>query len=268
MRITFVLPHAGLAGGIRVASIYAQALQDRGHTVHVVSLPRKVPSLKGKIKSLVKGKGWPSNPEREPGHFDHTNVPHKILETDRPIEARDVPDADIIIATWWETAEWVAKMPASKGAKVYFIQHDERFVNQPVRRVEKTWHLPFHRITIAQWLVDLGQQEFGVDQVDLVPNGVDLKQFTAPPRSKQKSPTVGLMYAGSHFKGTDIALEAIRMCERTVSGLHVVAFGHKEPDETLPLPPETKFFHRPEQDSIKDIYASCDAWLFSSRSEG
>jgi hypothetical protein len=60
-----------------------------------------------------------------------------------------VPDADIIIATWWETAEWVARLSARKGAKVYFIQHDERFVHMPQDRVEKTWALPFYRITIA-----------------------------------------------------------------------------------------------------------------------
>ena len=39
----------------------------------------------------------------------------------------DVPDGDLIIATWWETAEWVNALSPNKGAKVYFIQHHEIF---------------------------------------------------------------------------------------------------------------------------------------------
>ncbi|HEY9598179.1 MAG TPA: glycosyltransferase family 1 protein, partial [Cyanophyceae cyanobacterium] len=39
MKITFVLPFAGLSGGIRVVAIYAERLRKRGHDVLVVSLP-------------------------------------------------------------------------------------------------------------------------------------------------------------------------------------------------------------------------------------
>ena len=39
MKITFILPHAGLSGGIRVVAIYADRLKKRGHNVTVVSLP-------------------------------------------------------------------------------------------------------------------------------------------------------------------------------------------------------------------------------------
>ena len=34
------------------------------------------------------------------------------------------------------------------------------------------------------------------------------------------------------------------------------------------LPADTRYTSNPAQDRIKDIYASCDAWLFASRSEG
>ena len=52
--------------------------------------------------------------------------------------------------------------------------------------------------------------EFGGSEGDLsyVPNSVDLQQFTAPPRGKQPSPTVGVMYSHVHFKGCDVALKA------------------------------------------------------------
>ena len=56
------------------------------------------------------------------------------------------------MATWWETAEWVARYPASKGAKAYFIQHHEVHEGLPADRVNATWRLPMHKIVIANWL--------------------------------------------------------------------------------------------------------------------
>ena len=48
--------------------------------------------------------------------------------------------------------------------------------------------------------------------------------------------------------------------------LRVVAFGEKTSGVTLP--PFVEYEVRPAQPRIAEIYASCDAWLFSSRSEG
>ena len=265
MRVTFVLPHAGLAGGIRVCAIYAKALQARGHVVNVVSTPKPPPtSFRKKVRHYLAG----GHKDKEPGHFDNADVPHKVIDSWRPVVDSDVPDADIVIATWWETAEWVAKLSPAKGKKVYFVQHDERFVGQPAQRVEATFKLPMHRITIAQWLVDLARGTYGVDQIDLVLNGVDTDHFTAPPRGKQKTPTVGMMYATAPFKGVDIALEAFKNASRNVANLKLVAFGQHHPREELPLPPGAIFTYRPEQPKIPEIYAQCDAWLFASRSEG
>ena len=265
MKITFVLPHAGLAGGIRVCAIYAQALQARGHDVTVVSTPRQGPqTFKQKIKYLLNG----GHSKTDPSHFDNVAVPHKVIESARPIQESDVPDADVVIATWWETAEWVTKFSPRKGRHVYFIQHDERFVNMPAQAVEATFKLPFYRITIAKWLVELAECHYNVDQITMVPNGVDTNQFTAPLRSKQKIPTVGLMFATAPFKGVDIALEAYAIARRNIANLHLTAFGQHQPTETLRLPQGADFVYRPDQDKIKDVYAACDAWLFASRSEG
>jgi glycosyltransferase involved in cell wall biosynthesis len=48
-------------------------------------------------------------------------------------------------------------------------------------------------------------------------------------------------------------------------GLRFVAFGADLPTPDFPLPEGTTFFHRPAQDQLACIYASCDAWLFGSR---
>jgi len=267
MKITFVLPHAGLAGGIRVVAIYADLLQRRGHEVCVISLPKPVSSWKSRLKSLAKGQGW-SNFQPEASHFDYVDVPHRILESFRPVVDRDVPDGDVVIATWWETAEWVANLSESKGTKAYFIQHHELHEYFPIERVKATYSLPLHKITIAQWLVDLMATEYGDCDVDLVPNSVDLKQFSADLRSKQANPTVGMMYSTVNWKGCDLSLKAFSLAARQIPNLQLVAFGKHQPTADLPLPAGTKFIYKPEQHTISDLYSSCDAWLFGSRVEG
>ena len=58
MRVTFVLPHAGLQGGVRVVAIYAEQLKRRGHEVFVISTPRRI-SIRERMKSFAMGGGWP-----------------------------------------------------------------------------------------------------------------------------------------------------------------------------------------------------------------
>lgn len=266
MRITFVLPDAGIAGGVRVVATYAERLQARGHQVRVVCLPPRRVKLRQQIRSLLRGQGWLSS---EPSHFEGRPITYRMVERCRPITAADVPDADVVIATWWETAEWVAQFPACKGTKVYFIQHYEAlFDGQPIERVKATWHLPMHKITVSQWLADLALSEYGDSQVAVVPNSVSTKQFFSPLRGKQPVPTVGLMYSDVSWKGCDISLKAFALAARKIPNLRLITFGLSHPSTQLLLPNGAKFIYRPSQATIKDIYAQCDAWLFGSRAEG
>ena len=267
MRITFVISEANLSGGVRAIAIYAEKLKELGHQVVAVSRPRAAPTLKRRIKSLLNGDGWPSRNGRH--HLQDLTIEHRVLETRRPIADQDVPDADVVIATWWETAEWVARLAPSKGAKAYFIQHHEVvFNNQPADRVAATYRLPMHKIVCAKWLKDLAAQEYGDHVVDHVPYGVDATLFHAPPRGKQTPPTVGMMYSYSAFKGCDISLKAVELASQRVPGLRLLAFGSRPPLESMPMPPNGVFTLQPPQDKIREIYAGCDAWLFASRSEG
>ena len=268
MKITFVLPTLCLTGGIRVISIFAERLRKLGHEVFVISVPHPQPSLRQQVKSLLGGRGWIGTPENEPSFFDKLDVKQKITDRWRPIEDKDVPDADVVVATWWETAEWVAKLSPSKGAKAYFIQHHEVFDYLPQGRVEATWMLPMHKITISHWLVNLARTKYGDRQVSLAPPSVDTNQFYACPRHKQSVPTIGMMYSTIYWKGTDIALKAFSLAAKKIPNLRLVAFGVDAPSPELPLPANAEYIIQPDQDKIKDYYSKCDAWLLASRSEG
>jgi glycosyltransferase involved in cell wall biosynthesis len=266
MKITFVLPHAKLEGGVRVVAIYADLLRQRGHEVIVVSWPAKPLRRRDNLKLVIFKN---DNKVKEASHFDsYPYVPHKIIESRRPVVDADLPDADVVVATWWETAEWVSELAPNKGHKFYFIQGHEIFDYLHAERVKETYQLPLHKITISGWLLDLMNQTYGDREVSLVPNSVDAKQFWAHKRTKQRRPTVGLLYSSLEAKGCELCFQAIDIVTKLIPDLKVVAFGSHLPDSTLPLPGNVEFYHQPAQDKIRDIYAQCDVWLCASRTEG
>jgi glycosyltransferase involved in cell wall biosynthesis len=269
MRINFVLPDANLGGGTRVIAIYAERLKRRGHEVFVSSTPpHPHPRPRQIIKSLVRGRGWPRVPRRVPSHFDGVDVEHHIRARRGPLTDRDLPDGDVVIATWWETAEWIVPLSPSKGVKSYFIQQYETNFGMPRDRVDATWRMPFRKIVCSRYLADLARDHFDDPGAVISPNGIDLDQFHAPERGKQMRPTVGVLYQVAHAKGWDVCLAALADIARRIPGLRVRAYGAHEPTAGLPLPPGTDYTLLPPQDRLRDIYAECDLWLCASRSEG
>lgn len=266
MKITFVTPYADLTGGIRVIAIYADKMQKRGHDVLIVSQPLKQPTLREQARSLRKGQGLIPKRQSKVSHLDdYPNLPLKVLDHCRPVTDDDIPDSDVVIATWWETADWVAKLSPQKGAKAYFMQ-DYGVAGQEMEQIVPTWKLPLHIITIAPWLKRLIHEYCGNIPVTVVPNAADLEMFYASPRNKQLHPTVGFNARYEYSKGADIAIEAIRLAQEAIPDLHVNVFGPEKPHQLLPS--QTTFIQRPSNHQLREIYASCDAWLFPSRREG
>lgn len=264
LKITFVLPGRGLAGGTRVVAIYANRLLERGHNVTIVC---QCQPLSGRPRAAYKR--LREDVRRAFGldrdHLDGFHGRLRFAPSDRLEDV--VPEGDILIATHCLTANATANLPANRGAKHYFLQHYEAHTFDK-DLVDTTWRLPMQKIVIARWLQRLAIDQFGDPSAVLVPNGVDLEQFNAPPRDAHRPPCVGFVFARAQWKGSAVAAEAIRIARRTISDLRVVSFGKNRPDAQMPLPPNTEFHYRPAQQRIRDIYASADVWLCPSESEG
>jgi glycosyltransferase involved in cell wall biosynthesis len=251
-----------------VIAIYADRLQRRGHAVTVVSTPLPQQTFLDKTKSLLRARGWPRNHEPEESYFEGIDVPHHVLEKTRPVVDNDVPDADVVLATFWITAPWVASLSRTKGAKAIFLQGYETSPGHEHPQMDAAWQLPLHKIVISRWLVDLARERFGDSHVHHVPNSVDLEQFHAPERGKQCVPTVGMLYAPIHLKGTDVSVAALESVKKHIPNLRVLAFGATRVSDEYPLPEWIQFVYRPPQSEIRELYAHCDAWLCGSRREG
>lgn len=269
MRVTFVLPTLDYSGGNRVVAMHAAGLIERGHRVSVV-VPRPGRSgLKDSLGRLLAGAAWRGGEQATGGsHVEDAGLVPIVAAKAGAVRAADVPDADVIVATWWETAEWIQSMPPAKGVKAYFVQGYEVFGYTPKDRVEATYRAPLYRITISCWLQDKLAQDFGDTQVDLVPNGVDTAHFSCAPRGKQALPTVGFIAATTPVKGLDTALAALQRLHTRRPALRVQVFGRQAFDASgfrgLPV----AYAEKPTQAQIRDVYGSCDVWLAPSLSEG
>ncbi|MCB1998014.1 MAG: glycosyltransferase family 4 protein [Burkholderiaceae bacterium] len=270
MKITFLTPADNLTGGTRVVATYASLLQRRGHEVLVVSNAPDRTTLRERLRatarSLRRGQ-WPRRaaPPAE-GHIALSGVPHRVLERKRPIEAHDVPDADVVVATWWETAVWMHALPPRKGRPVHLVQGYEVWTGGAVRdRVHAALALPNRKVAISGTLAREIERELGPLDMTVVPNAVDLQRFDAPSRARGTPPTVGFIYAHTPIKGSDLCARACSLARERVPSLRVLAFGVDRPDAGVPLPAGTEFTWRPAQAQLPALYARCDAWLFGSR---
>ncbi|ARC90836.1 glycosyltransferase family 4 protein [Rhodovulum sp. MB263] len=264
MRITFVIAVASLAGGNRVVATYARLLKARGHEVTVVSRPRPRRTLRDRLRAWRRGRPLPPHP-RSP-LFDALGDSHRVLDRRRPVVAEDLPDADVVIATWWETAEWVAALPASKGRKFYLLQDVELFDHLPVDRVRATYALPLRKLAVSDYIRDRVREEAPDSEIDLLPNAVDHAVFDAPPRARGTPLTVGFLHSIAPRKRIGLAFDAVASARLRLPDLRVISFGTTPATEDFP--PDLIYRRAPPQQEIPKLYAACDLWLFTSAHEG
>ncbi|MFM7470938.1 MAG: glycosyltransferase family 4 protein [Nodosilinea sp.] len=270
MKITFIIPCLTISGGIRVIATHAKYLRDKGHDIVIVAPKPKNKSFLSWLKAFIKKRSFQPDSYSDSTYFEINQLSVNTSKTSA-IQESDLPDSDFIIATWWETAEWISNFSDRKGKKIYFVQHHEIVIDhQHQNRVKATYRLPFPKITISQWLVDLMINEYGNNEknVYLVPNSVDTNLFNAQARAKNHEPVIGFMYSDLTWKGSDICLGAIQLVRDQYPNVRVVAFSSVYSSSKIPLPTEVNITFRPPQNTIRNIYASCDVWLCGSRSEG
>lgn len=270
LRICWILPRTGLSGGVKSTRLLAEAMVARGHDATIAYLEMSGPPWPSPLHVGSFARRAMKALRERPGHTAHhlqSSTARLIPVAGDEIHHRHVPDADFVIGTWWETLEWMRSWPASKGTQAHFIRHYEIFAGD-VERVKAVYRDPTMKFVIARWLQRLVVREYGHPGAVLVPNGVDWSQFNAEPRGKQPVPTVGLQYSQVKWKDTATAFEAIRVAQRTLPELKVIAFGNKPLVASDNPPKNLEFFLRPEQDQIPRLYRRADCWLLSSLTEG
>lgn len=262
MRITFVVPDFYLGGGALVVVNYANGLVARGHHVTVVACEHARPTVRETLRSIARNRGLPKRPATAASQFVNVNL--------RSAPAKDIangkalPDADVLIATWWETVEWVESVGPQKGRKIHFVQDIETFDYLPQNRVHAVLRNQLPKIAVSQWVSGVAKREFGAKEIHLIENAVDASRFDAPIRKKNARLVFGFLFSDAARKNTALALESLTAFKEQFPDVKAISFGLSEAQ----LPAWIEYHRNPTQDTIPKLYSSCDAWLFTSTSEG
>ncbi len=273
MRITIVIPHIYIGGGIRVPLEYANHLQRLGHRVTVV-YPRRPPYY---ADVRPRWQGWEGISRRV--RYDLRYWAARILKQQLPtwfplqaplrrlpdLRPHSMPDADVMLAVDWTTAEWINRCDPQRGLKCYLIQGHEVWLGPP-DRVEATWRMPLHKIVVSSWLKELVTEKSGQLVHGPILNGVNCSQFCIERKRFNRRKRIGMVYHQNPIKGLQDGLAAFEQARAVYADIQLVMFGTRKPASALPA--DVEFHENPPQHKLREIYGSCDIWLSPSRVEG
>ena len=261
LRINFVVNTTGLTGGIRVVYEYANRLQARGHSV-TITYPYDLIGA-----TTFSREWWRSQAKRIKYFFVHRIAwfdLHAPIKRVWQIRDRYMPEADVVIATANETADWVAKLNLSKGEKFYFIQHFESWTRDP-ELVKNTWRLPLKKIVIASWMKKFAE-ELGEKVVAVITNGVNMEEFYCHEKKFHQPPKVLMMTHSLAWKGTEDGMRALEVVRQSDREFPITLFGAYPYEK--PLPPQTEFVLAPSGEALRQLYCSHDIFISPSHAEG
>lgn len=265
MKITFILPGFSRfpVGGFQMVYEYANYLARKKYDVEIVhamflptqSQPSCLNYLKYQLKQLLLGM-----------HVIHPwfHLDHRVRVINKgKIKIEDIRTADKVIATAWETAEFVSTLPLSCGNKYYFIQHYEIWGGK--ERVDATWKLPLHKIVIATWLKDIANKFH--ETADLVPNFVEHRNFYVTKPIEKRKQVISMLYSKHPIKGSADGIRALKMIKDEFPEAEIKLFGvYERPND---LPNNIKYYQTPDRETLRNqIYNESSIYLFPSITEG
>jgi len=267
LRITFVLPRTGewASGGLRTVYEYASRLSRRGHAVTVMHParlaidPTNLDHLKNAVRYVLRKLDGRYTPE------SWLNVDPKVRLLCVPsLSERFAPNADIVIATAWQTAEWVSQYSTSKGTKFYFVQHLETW-NGPRDRVYATWKSPLHKIVPSKWLADTAR---GLgEEATYIPYGLDVDAFqTMTPPQDRPANQLMMLYHNAKWKGCADGLRALSLVREKEPDLRAILFG--VPPRPNALPDWIEYYQSPSPALLRELYNRAAIFVAPSLTEG
>lgn len=264
-RFTFLLPDLTLNGGIRIVAQYGAELLARGHQVSFIARRTPPPRLRDVLRGRARFSfGSDGNKDFFLGMEEHL----KILPAGGPLHAADVPDADFLIATWWETVEWAMALPASKGKRVHLMQHYEMFPWLDQTRVAATYCAPTLKIAVSYWIAQMVETHHGQKTDAVIANAVDTAHFGFRADRDNSVLTLGFVYSAPPFKNSAMVFALQEQLARQKTATQVLCISAEQDVSVVRSRPDIVLHHKPPQDVIPKLYQSCDLWLFPSLEEG
>ena len=207
--------------------------------------------------------------QRPPDAIDwlENKVPINLLSYN---DASLIPDSDILMATAWQTADFINQFRNRKGKKFYFVQHHESLWTREKTRAQKTYYMPFKKLVISSWLKEILRKQYNQEaEVLVTPVNKNLFYFEEP--SQDKSSRVCILHHDYDWKGFRDAIEAVKILRSRNYEIEPVVFGEKlrHPSSLFEAAGfNFEYHYRPTGNTLRRLYASCGVYLCPSWYEG
>lgn len=266
MKITFVLNTIGLSGGVKAVFEVANLLTAHGHQVTIVRplLPLRLMSKWNHPRKLANEIVTSALEYFRGGKVDWMNVDVPIRFV---LTATDsfMPDADIVVATWWETAYPISRLSKSKGSKFFFIQHYETWYGFR-DAVDRSYSLGLHNIVNSSWLKNILEQDLKAPVDAVIAHAPDWDHFYWEGKPRVDGEIRVLMpYRIDKWKGVADGLKAVELSRGEGCQIKLIMFG---PIRGNDVPEDAEFHFNPSNAELRGLYNTSHIFLFPSRLEG
>jgi L-malate glycosyltransferase len=267
MKITFIVSQYNrISGGNRAIFEYANRLQEMGNELNIYVLAKPARWYRVDHWQRIINKKVTSLPPESIDWLEN-KIPINVLSYN---DESVIPDADILFATAWQTADFANRLPDSKGRKFYFVQHHESLWTREKNKAQKTYFMPFKKIVISTWLKDILQEKY-YQQAEVLVTPVNKKTFYRDEIKRDNSSRVCLLHHDYDWKGYKDAIEALKITRSRNSKIEPVVFGEKLEDPSSLFTDAGftfEYHYRPTGETLRRLYASCGIYLCSSWYEG
>lgn len=262
-KINFILPFKPRrpAGGFKVMYEYANRLARIGYDVHLyfpIETPfmnYRLPYICRYILTIIEG-------FRRDKWFDFDQ---RITMSYIPsVKDKYIADADIVIATWWATAQEMGKLSKEKGKKINLIQGFENWEGNEDLLFKSYDMKGVTNVVVASYLADIVNQ-YTTKRSHIIHNAVDSEVFTIKNTIESRNPcSIAMIYSIQEIKGSKYGIEALKLVKEQIPKLEVELFGICPEPENLP---EWMKFHRNPSD-LADLYNRNSIFITNSFTEG
>jgi len=185
----------------------------------------------------------------------------------REIDDASVPDADVVIATNWETARPAWELAAAKGRRFYLVQDFHPYIAAR-EDLEPTWKLGFHLLAVSRWLQEMVVAA-GVPprKVSHISEGVAaIHRLNMP--IEPREPSVVAMYGVAACKARDDAIAALASARESFGPFPVRLFGPNYARRPAGLPEWAEYHGLLADSGISELYNRSAVFVSSSLAEG
>ena len=212
-------------------------------------------------------------------YADITWLPHRAEYAPWTVPVPDVPSwANIVhVNSWLHSRFLPTRLPVV--STLHHCVHDssllpyksqlQQFYHQHwIKHVETAnLHRANQIVTVSQFTAEKAKKAFGIHDLDVIYNGVDIEEFHPIERSKPNKP-FRLLYVGNWIlrKGVDLLAPIMEQLGSRFTLIYTA--DRRNAHLKFKLPSNTYCIGKPRKSELIRLYQTSDALIFPSRLEG